>query len=183
MLTTAPKDRVGVILVIEDHRALPGHITLGIRVIIADFFGPICGDYHPYITRYERTRQPGPANLATLHNGPKSGEWAALSQTVTAVICERARKCSWSERQPSPMALPLIIDLRPNKHACKQGSWQVFPGRDSSVRVRSACVSEAPGLSRLRQWPGLGVQRLAFLGDRAVAVRVGVPVPPASVGA
>jgi hypothetical protein len=28
-----------------------GHITLDIRVILASFFGPICGDDHPYITR------------------------------------------------------------------------------------------------------------------------------------
>jgi hypothetical protein len=26
----------------------PGHITLDIRVIIAGFFDPICGDDHPY---------------------------------------------------------------------------------------------------------------------------------------
>ena len=29
-----------------------GHITLDIRVILAHIFGPICGDDHPYITRY-----------------------------------------------------------------------------------------------------------------------------------
>ena len=30
------------------------HLSLDIRVILAHIFGPICGDDHPYITRYAR---------------------------------------------------------------------------------------------------------------------------------
>jgi len=36
-----------------------GHITLDIRVILASFFGPICGDDHPYISRYARLSRYG----------------------------------------------------------------------------------------------------------------------------
>ena len=32
--------------------------TVVIRVIIAHYFGPVCGDDHPYITRSARTRRP-----------------------------------------------------------------------------------------------------------------------------
>jgi hypothetical protein len=47
-----------VIWVIRDHRAPSGHITLDIRVILASLFGPICGDDHPYITRYVPDARP-----------------------------------------------------------------------------------------------------------------------------
>jgi len=46
-----------------------GHITLDIQVIIADIFGPICGDDHPYITPYDFL----PERWTILHGGLLQG--------------------------------------------------------------------------------------------------------------
>jgi hypothetical protein len=38
-------------------------------VIIADFFDPICGDDHPYITRYERRVAPWRSSSVVRRSG------------------------------------------------------------------------------------------------------------------
>jgi len=95
-----------------------GRITLDIRVIIANIFGPVCGDDHPYITRYVRRFMVSSGLFVTVCNSWRGSERPSL-RVLGSSRCRASLFCKlWSPVAPSPgievpSALPAWVYCRP----------------------------------------------------------------------
>jgi hypothetical protein len=78
--------------------SLLGHITPDIRVIIAHFFGPTCGDDHPYINRsacpdavFDRSNISEANEIAGSQLGSQRRQTLGYARLQSASICAAKR--------------------------------------------------------------------------------------------
>ena len=127
--------------VIEDHRSPSGRITPDIRVIIADFFGQICGDDHLYITRSVATEDSACDRRAPL------ARWR-VPPVASGQPCRSARRSCRGQAGAPPAAWHAL-----GAAAAHPQRRQVAPRRAVSAPCHRAGAPGAPVLRHRRSPP------------------------------
>ena len=127
--------------VIEDHRSHSGRITPDIRVIIADFFGQICGDDHLYITRSVATEDSACDRRASL------ARWR-VPPVASGQPCRSARRSCRGQAGAPPAAWHAL-----GAAAAHPQRRQVAPRRAVSASCHRAGAPGAPVLRHRRSPP------------------------------